>query len=398
MMLTGKSQRSEYLRYLAQTNDIPLLLEIEKAQGSWLYDRNGKRYLDLISGISVSSLGHQHPRVLQAIRDQTERHLHLMVYGEFIQSPQIDYARFLCERLPENLNSVYFTNSGTEATEGAMKLAKRHTGRRRILAFQQAYHGSTQGALSLAGESWLKGAYEPLIPETALLRYDDMASLDAIDDRCAAIFLECVRAEAGTRLPSPEFLKALRQKCRETSTLLVVDEIQTGFGRTGSWFASETMGIVPDIILLGKALGGGLPLGAFIASKEMMAGLAENPVLGHITTFGGHPLSCAAGFAAAQVIEEEKLPERALQIEAHFREALDGQEIHGRGALLSIQFANQEFLKKVIDRSIENGLITDWFLFNPESLRIAPPLNISEDELRFATDVLNEAIHYANAH
>ena len=389
------TQREFFLRHIAQTSDIPLGLEIERAEGSWLYDTSGKKYLDLISGISVSSLGHGHPAIISAIKEQADKHLHLMVYGEYIQSPQNKLAKLLVDNLPENLNSVYFTNSGTEATEGAMKLAKRHTGRRQFVSFEGAYHGSTQGSLSMAGGEWLKSAYRPLLPDCIQLRYNVIEDIQKITTRTAAVFIDLVQVEAGVRSIDKDFLMALSKRCKETSTLLVFDEIQTGMGRTGTLWAFEKHGIVPDILLLGKAFGGGMPLGAFISSMDIMQKLSFEPVLGHITTFGGHPVSCAAGYAALNEILIAGIIGKVKEKEELFRSLFISPNIisfHSAGLLGALELDSFESVQKVIHSCISKGVLTDWFLFNERCIRIAPPLNISEDEIRFACSVLLDSL------
>lgn len=390
------SQRQIFLRHLAQTSDIPLFLEIEKAEGVYLYDQSGKKYLDLISGISVSNLGHRHPAIIDAIQKQLDKYLHLMVYGEFVQSPQTEFAKLLTDHLPENLNTVYFTNSGAEATEGAMKLAKRATGRTQIISFKDAYHGSTQGALSIAGDEWLKNAFRPLLPDTLQLKYNSFEDLEEITERTAAVFAEPIQSEAGGRLPEEGFLKTLRERCTEVGALLVFDEIQIGMGRTGKLWGMQHTDVIPDVILLGKALGGGMPLGAFITSRDLMGLLSHDPVLGHITTFGGHPVCCAAGKAAFQVLLESDLISQIERKENLFREKLQHPKIkalHGKGLLLALDLGSFDAVQKVIRYCIEKGVITDWFLFNSECIRIAPPLVISEEEIEFACEVILEGVN-----
>lgn len=378
------TNRELFLNLLAQTSPIPLGIEPDYAEGFFIHTKDGKKYLDLISGISVSSLGHRHPVVLEALQEQMHKYLHLMVYGEYVQTPQVKLAEKLISTLPENLNSVYFTNSGAEATEGAMKLAKRVTGRSEFGSFLNAYHGSTQGALSLAGNESLKQAFRPLLPGTIRLKYNDEECLKSITEQTAAVFFEFVQAEAGCIIPDLSFLKALAERCKQTGTLMVADEIQTGMGRTGSLWAFEQTGIVPDILLLGKAFGGGMPLGAFVAKREMMLQLSHNPVLGHITTFGGHPMSCAAALAALTFTLENKLWEKATHKEKLVRETLKNskiKQIHGKGLLLALELNSFEHVQQTIKKLLEKGIITDWFLFNDKCLRLAPPLIVEEDVL-----------------
>ena len=389
------TNRQLFLSHLAQTSTAPLMLEIERAEGMYMHATDGKKYLDLIAGISVSNLGHSHPAVVNAVKEQAEKYMHLMVYGEFVESPQVKYAKRLTEFLPENLNNVYFTNSGAEATEGAMKLAKRVTGRTQFVSFKNAYHGSTQGALSILGDEYFKRKFRPLLPDTLQLEYNNGKDLEKISERTAAVIIEPVQAESGIDIPSKNFIQALRKSCDDTGTLLVFDEAQTGLGRTGKTFAFEHYEVVPDILLLAKALGGGMPLGAFISSKEKMSLLSENPVLGHITTFGGHPVCCAAGLAAFNVLIEDNL---TAQVEAKgklFDELLVHPVIkskHSIGLMMALEFESFEQNKEIIDLCIERGVLTDWFLFAPHCMRIAPPLIITEEEIKLACNVILESI------
>ena len=386
--------RELFLRHVAQTSPAPIGLEIVRAEGCLLYDAQGRSCLDLIGGISVANTGHRHPRVLQAIRDQLDAYLHVMVYGEFIESPQVQYAELLSRHLPSSLNAVYFTNSGTEAIEGAMKLAKRVTGRTEIVSFAHSYHGSTQGALSVMGDEYWKNAFRPLLPGIRQEVYGEPASIDRIDTCTACVIAETVQAEAGVRSPDPEWMKALRERCTRTGTLLVLDEIQAGFGRTGTLWGFEEYGIVPDILVLGKALGGGMPLGAFIADKSRMDAFTGDPVLGHITTFGGHPVCCAAGKAALELLLEEGWIRTVREKEALFHSLLQHPAIRGIrscGLWMAVDLGSFERCKEVIDRCIRAGVLTDWFLFAPQCLRISPPLVISEDQIRHACQVILEA-------
>ncbi len=383
------NHRALFLQHVAQTSPAPLALEIVKAEGCRMWDVQGKEYLDLIGGISVCNTGHCHPRVVEAVREQASKFMHLMVYGELVQSPQVKYARALAENLPPQLQSVYFTNSGTEATEGAMKLAKRYTGRTEIIAFKESYHGSTQGALSVMGDEYWRNAYRPLLPGIWHENYNDFGALDRINPQTAMVILEPVQAEKGVRKPSPEWIIALREKCSRMGALMVLDEIQTGFGRTGTLWAFEQYGIVPDILLLGKALGGGMPLGAFIASQDIMRALTADPVLGHITTFGGHPVSCAAGLASFQVLRDEGLMDSVQQKASLFQEKLVHPKIRAvrsAGLLIALEFSSFEENKQIIDACIQKGIFTDWFLFAPHCLRLAPPLTITMEEIEHAVD------------
>lgn len=387
--------RQLFLSHNAQTTDFPLSLEIVRAEGLYLYDNDDKSYLDLISGIGVSSIGHRHPKVVEAIKKQADEYLHLMVYGEYIQSPQTLLAAKLAALLPKNLSSVYLVNSGSEAIEGAMKLAKRYTGKTHIIACKDSYHGSTQGALSIMGNESYKQAYRPLLPDIEFIEFGNIKDLEKITPATAAIFLETIQGEAGIRLASKEFWQAIREKCNETGTLLVLDEIQCGIGRSGKFSAFDHYGIVPDILILAKALGGGMPIGAFISSSKIMNSLKENPILGHITTFGGHPLNCAAALATLGVMESENLITSVTEKGKLFQELLVHPEIisfRGEGLMLAIQLKDFDFNKKVIDRCIENGVIVDWFLHCSDSMRIAPPLTISEIEIRKACNIIVEAI------
>jgi acetylornithine/succinyldiaminopimelate/putrescine aminotransferase len=388
------SNRQLFLSHVAQTSTAPLMLEIERAEGMYMYSTDGKKYLDLIAGISVSNLGHSHPAVVDAVKEQAEKYMHLMVYGEFVESPQVKFAKRLTEQLPSQLNNVYFTNSGTEATEGAMKLAKRITGRARFLSFKSSYHGSTQGALSIMGDEYFKRKFRPLLPDVMQLQYNDEADLEKISCRTAAVVIEPIQAESGITVPSKNFIQQLRKKCDETGALLIFDEAQTGFGRTGKLFAFEHFDVVPDILLLAKALGGGMPLGAFISSKGRMDLLSENPVLGHITTFGGHPVCCAAGLAALEVLLEEKLTDTVDAKGKLFEILLNAsviKKVNRIGLMMALEFESFEQNKKIIDRCIENGVLTDWFLFAPHCMRIAPPLIITDEEIKIACSIINQA-------
>lgn len=389
--------RQLFLANNAQTTDFPLLLEFERAEGIYMYDSAGKPYIDLISGIGVSSLGHSNPYVINAIKDQLDKYMHLMVYGEYVQTPQVRFAEKLVSVLPSQLNSVYFVNSGAEAVEGALKLAKRYTGRSNIISCYNSYHGSTNGALSVMGNEEYKQAYRPLLPGVDFIRFNDIDDLGLITEDTACVIIETVQGEAGIRVPDKAYMLALRQRCNETGTLLIVDEIQAAFGRTGKLFAFEHFDIVPDILLLAKALGGGMPVGAFISSNQIMGALKENPILGHITTFGGHPVCCASGLAALEVLLNEKLVEQVDEKEKLFRELLVHpaiKEVRGKGLMLALELENFDLNKKIIDRSIENGVVVDWFLHCSNSMRIAPPLIITRDEIRKACKTILEAIDH----
>lgn len=381
------SNRELFLKHVAQTSPTPLGLEIHHAEGSFLFGAHGEKYIDLISGISVSNIGHRHPKVVEAIKSQVDKYMHVMVYGEFIQSPQVKLAHKISSLLPENLNSVYFTNSGSEAIEGAIKLAKRITGKFEVASFRNAYHGSTQGALSVMGSETFKNSFRPLIPGTRTLEYNSIESLNEITEFTACVIAETVQSEAGCIAGTNEFLQALRKRCDKTGTVLIFDEVQTGFGRTGKLFGFEESGVVPDVIVFAKGLGGGMPIGAFVSSRENMQMLTHNPILGHITTFGGHPVCCAAALATVEVITEEKLWEGVARKENIIRKTLNHpaiKEIRGKGLLLACIFENFEVNKKCIDASLKKGVITDWFLFCNNAMRIAPPLNIEDDVLEEA--------------
>ncbi|WP_121197937.1 aspartate aminotransferase family protein [Mucilaginibacter gracilis] len=389
--------RQLFLNHNAQTTHFPLLLEFESARGVYIYDKQGKPYLDLISGIGVSNIGHSHPRVIEAITQQAEKYMHLMVYGEYIQAPQVKFAEKLASLLPLQLQCTYFVNSGSEAIEGALKLAKRYTGRSNIIACKNSYHGSTHGALSVMGNEVYKQAYRPLLPGIQFIDFNDAAHLEQITTETACVLIETIQGEAGIRVPDVAYMQALRQRCTHTGTLLILDEIQVAMGRTGKMFAFEHFGIVPDILVLAKALGGGMPIGAFVSSAQIMDSLRENPILGHITTFGGHPVCCAAGLAGLEVLFSENLIEQVKQKEALMRALLVHpaiREVRGKGLIMAIELKNFEFNKKVIDRCIENGVITDWFLHCTNSMRLAPPLIITHDELTMACNVILEALDY----
>lgn len=389
------SQRDLFLRYNAQTTDFPLCIEIEKAEGIYLYSPNGKKYIDLISGISVSNVGHRHPKVVNAIKNQIDKYLHVMVYGEFIQNPQNKLAEKLCEIYPGNFDNVYIVNSGSEANDGAIKLAKRFTKRNEVISFKNAYHGSSQGVLSYMGSEEFKRNYRPLIPGNRILNFNDFSDLNKISSSTACVIIEPVQAEAGIIPPEANFLQALREKCNQTGALLIFDEIQTGFGRTGTFFAAEKFNVMPDIVTLAKGMGGGMPIGAFMSTKKIMNVLKANPILGHITTFGGHPVSCAASLATIEVIENEQLLNQVLSKEKLFKSLLIHPKIknvRSSGLLIGVEFENFETNKKIIDRCIEMGLITDWFLFNSHTMRIAPPLTITENQIKAACEIILKAI------
>ena len=385
------NQRQLFLNHVGQTSPAPLALEIVKATGSTLIDVNGKEYIDLIGGISVCNVGHCHPQVVEAVKQQAEQYMHIMVYGELVETPQVAYAKKLTEHLPVSLNAVFYTASGSEATEGAMKLAKRFTGRTKIVSFKKSYHGSTQGALSIMGDEYWRNAFRPLLPGIIQLKYNSFDDLQQITNEVACVIAETVQAEAGVLVPQNGWLKALRKRCTETGTLMVLDEIQCAFGRNGSLFAFEQFDVVPDILLLGKALGGGMPLGAFVADKQIMDSLTHDPVLGHINTFGGHPVCCAAGLAAFNVLQDEKLIDGVKEKEQLFLTLLKHpaiKAVRSCGLMMAVEFDSFETNKKIIDLLIDRGVFTDWFLFASNCLRIVPPLTISIDEIQTACNQL----------
>ena len=396
--MSSMNNRQLFFQHLAQTSDKPIGIEVASAEGIYIKDVNGKNFIDMIAGFSVCNIGHSHPEVIKAIQQQVEKYMHVIVYGEFIQAPQVQYAKALTSLLPENLQSVYFTSSGAEATEGAMKLAKRVTKRTRIISFKGGYHGSTQGALSVMGDEYFKTAFRPLLPDTLQLRYNNFEDLEHIDSTVACVIVEPVQAESGITPANKDWLAAIAKKCKEHCVLFIFDEIQSGFGRTGSMFAFEQLGVVPDILLVGKALGGGLPLGAFISHPRMMTLLTESPVLGHITTFGGNPVSCAAGNAALKILENSGWIKEVAEKE----NILVKQMIHPaiinrthKGLWMSLQFESDTLAKKIAATCVTNGIITDWFLFAEDRIRIAPPLCITNEELSTAIEKIKLSIDQA---
>ena len=390
------NQRQLFLDHVGQTSEAPLCLNIVKAEGSKMWDADGKEYIDLIAGISVCNIGHRHPAVIDAIKKQLDDYLHIMVYGEFVENPQVAYAKMIADHLPASLNSVFYTASGSEATEGAMKLAKRFTNRTQIVSFKNSYHGSTQGALSIMGSEYWQQAFRPLLPGILQLNYNNFDELENITEQTACVVAETIQAEAAVNVPVNNWLQALRKRCLDTGTLLVLDEIQCGFGRNGSLWAFEQFNIVPDILLLGKALGGGMPLGAFIADKRIMDSLTHDPVLGHINTFGGHPLSCAAGLAAFKVLLDENMIAEVKNKEKLFHSLLHHpriKKITSIGLMIAVEFDDFKTNKKIIDALIERGVFTDWFLFASNALRIAPPLNISNQDIELSCKKIKEVLN-----
>lgn len=389
------SNRQLFLNYVGQTSAASSMLEIERAEGIYFYTPEGKKYIDLVSGVSVSSLGHAHPAIIEAVKSQVDKHMHLMVYGEFVQSPQVKYAQWLTEHLPDSLDNVYFVNSGSEAIEGAMKLAKRFTGRPEILAFNKAYHGSTHGALSILGDKRFHSGFLPLLPGISHIDFNLESGLELITKNTAAVVVEAIQAEAGIIEPTHDFLKKLRKKCDETGALLILDEIQTGFGRTGKLFAFEYYGIVPDIICFAKSFGGGMPLGAFVSDREKMNTLTFNPSLGHITTFGGHPVSCAAGLAAQEYIEANNLICHANEMGDFYRRLMVHEgiaSVRGKGLFLAVEFNKNVSGEKLMNSIFSNGIILDQFLFCSNAFRIAPPLIITEAEVEESAELLLKAL------
>ncbi len=389
------SQRQLFLNCVGQTSPTPLGIEITKAEGIYMYDISGKKYVDLVSGVSVSNVGHRHPKVVKAVKEQLDKYMHLMVYGEYIQSPQVSFAKLLTDNLISKLNSVYYVNSGSEAIEGAMKLAKRYTGRSEIIAFKNAYHGSTHGALSLMSSEYFTQAFRPLVPDIKFLDYNNTEQISRITEKTAGVVVEAIQAEGGIIPGNKDFMTALYNRCKETDTLLIIDEIQTGFGRTGTLFAFEQYNIEPDIICLAKGMGGGMPIGAFVSDKKIMNSLSNNPILGHITTFGGHPVSAAAAYASLQVLLEGNIIPEVNNKGKLFLDKLTHKNIksiRGRGLFYSVELESSEAVQKFIIQGVEIGFVTDWFLYDDKRFRIGPPLNISEKEINIACDLILKAL------
>lgn len=389
------SLSDSFYRHIAQTSDAPMGLEVERAEGPYFYTTNGKRYVDFISGIAVSSLGHRHPAVVKAIKQQVDRHLHVMVYGEFIQRPQAQYAQLLTSQLPENLDRVYFVNSGTEAVEGALKLAKKHTGRHKFISFNNSYHGDTQGSLSVTGRNVYRDPYEPLLPEVEFLDFNKKEGLESIDKETAAVIMEPIQGEGGIIPAEKPWLQAVRKRCDEVGALLIFDEIQTGFYRTGSLFAFQHYDVVPDILCLAKAMSGGMPMGAFVSSSKIFEAFMFNPPLNHVTTFGGHPVSCAAAYATLDELLNGSFTEKAAMIEAETRDLLQGEgilEIRGRGAMLGMELANKNLTQKVVKECLKQGVLLGWTLHTNTLVRLAPPLVIDEDLLRDTLQTIRKSI------
>ena len=390
------TNRQLFLTHLAQTTHFPLMLEVDHAEGMYVYSSDGKKYMDLISGIGVSNIGHRHPKVVQAIKAQVDKYLHVMVYGEMVQSPQVRLVESLLQTLPKHLDNCYLVNSGSEAVEGALKLAKRFTGRAELISCWNAYHGSTHGALSVCGSELLKQPYRPLLNDVKHIAFGETEDLPQITEKTAAVILETVQGEAGIITASPDYFKRLRQQCDETGALLILDEIQTGFGRTGRFWAFEHYDIVPDIVVCAKGMGGGMPIGAFIAPQQIMSVLKKKPVLGHITTFGGHPVSAAASLATLEVLREGTLIDEVEYKANLFKEYLRHpaiREIRNKGLMMAVEFETFDIVKSIIDKALELGILTDWFLFHNNALRIAPPLVITEQEIKTACDRIIDAIN-----
>lgn len=384
-----------FLEHLAQTNNNPFLIAVERAEGIYLYSPEGKRYTDLISGISVSNIGHRHPAVVRAIKEQLDKHLHVMVFGEYIQAAPNRLAKKLTEILPPTLNCTYFVNSGTEANEGALKLAKRFTGRTEIISCRKSYHGSTHGSLSVSGNEIKKSAFRPLLPDVKFIDFNSLPDLEQITKRTACVIMETIQGDAGVRIPSREYLKAVRKRCDDTGALLILDEIQCGMGRTGTLFAFEQFDIVPDILTIAKAFGGGLPIGAFIADKKIMQTLTHDPMLGHITTFGGNPVCCASAFATLQVIEDEKLLNTVDEKGKLFEKLLRHPhiiEIRRIGLMFAVDFDSAERVNRIVEHAKKDGVICYWFLSHPNSFRIAPPLTITDIQIEESCQVILKAI------
>ena len=389
------SAKDDFLKYQAQTTPFPVAIEVSHAEGSFIYDTNGKAYADMVSGLAVTNVGHRHPKVIAAIEAQLKKYLHVMPYGEFIQSPQIDLAKKLNAILPAGLDVSYFVNSGTEANEAALKLAKRYTGRRKIVSCLKSYHGSTHGSLSVSGNETKKYAFRPLLPEVYFMRFNEIADLELIDTDTACVIMETIQGDAGVRIPSLEYMQALRKRCDETGALLILDEIQAGFGRTGKLFAFEHFDIVPDILTIAKSMAGGMAMGTFVSSHEIMKTLASDPILGHITTFGGHPVCCAAAMGNIEAIESENMVETCEAKGALLESCLSHPaiiEIRRIGLMFAIEFESAELVYKIVDRCLEKGIITFYFLSCPESFRLAPPLNMSDDDLVEAGKAINSVI------
>ena len=390
------NRRTSFLDHLGQTNQSPYLIDVDRAEGIYIWDKTGKRYMDMIAGVAVNNVGHNHPLVIDAIKTQVDHHLHVMVYGEYIQDAQLAFSDSLRSILPSSLNSVYPVNSGTEANEAALKLAKRVTGRTELVAFKGSYHGSTHGSMSVSANETKKEAFRPLIPDVRFLTYNDITELDQITRRTAGVIIETIQGDAGVRVPNKQYMEKLRERCDEVGALLIFDEIQCGFGRTGKRFAFEHFDVVPDVLTLGKALGGGMPIGALVSSKENLFEFTYNPMLGHITTFGGHPVVCAAGNAAIQILRDEidldQVEQTGKLLEELLKDEIEIKEIRRIGMMFAFDMESFERVERVVKRCLDMGLISFWFLSHPYSFRLSPPLTISEDEIREAAKIISQAI------
>ena len=391
--------RKQFLRHVAQTSPAPQLIEVARAEGVFFYTPEGKPYYDLVSGVSVNNVGHANPAVVEAVQRQAADYMHIMVYGEMVERPQVEFARLLATTLPAPLDTVYFLNSGAEAVEGALKLAKRYTHRTEMISMRRAYHGSTHGAMSMMGEpegeEW-KNAFRPLLPDTRAINFNSMEDLEQITTRTACVLCEPVQGEAGVRVPDEGYLQALRKRCDEVGALLIFDEIQMGMGRSGEMFAMQKYGVTPDIVCLAKALGGGMPLGAFVASQEIMSSLMSDPVLGHITTFGGHPVCCAAGLAAMKFLQDNRVVEDVERKGALYEQLLKDhpaiKEIRRSGLLLAVELGESAKLYRLMDLFIEEGILSDWFLYCDTAFRISPPLIITDDQIRDCVALIGKCL------
>ena len=390
------SKTNDFLSFQGQTNQTPYLIEVDRADGLYIYDKKGKAFMDMIAGVAVNNIGHNHPKVINALKSQIDRHLHVMVYGEYVQDAQLEFSKRLCSVLPNKLNTVYPVNSGTEANEAALKLAKRITNRTELISFRGSYHGSTHGSLSVSGNETKKQAYRPLLPDVQFLEFNSIDELERITERTACVIIETVQGDAGVRVPSSKFIKTLRDRCTEVGALLIFDEIQCGMGRTGKLFAFEHFNVTPDILTLGKALGGGMPIGALVSSQENLHQFTFEPMLGHITTFGGHPVICAAANAFLEVMEEEinfnDVEKLGALIESELSSEIEIIEIRRIGMMLALDMISFERVEKVVNKCLEKGLIAFWFLSHPDSFRLSPPLNISETQVLDACQIIKEAI------
>jgi acetylornithine/N-succinyldiaminopimelate aminotransferase len=386
----------EFLKYTGQTNQFPYLIEVESAKGIYITDKNGKQYMDMIAGVAVNNIGHSHPKVIKAVQSQVEKYMHVMVYGEYVQDASVEFCKKLISKLPPSLNCVYAVNSGTEANEAALKLAKRVTGRTELISFRGSYHGSTHGSMSVSGNEVKKEAFRPLLPDVRFLLHNNMEMLEQITTKTAGVIIETVQGDAGVRVPTPDFLKALRKRCTEVGAQLIFDEIQCGMGRTGKFFAFEHFGVVPDILTLGKALGGGMPIGAVVSSEEKLWEFTYNPMLGHITTFGGHPVVAAAALAGLEVMEQEvdftEVERLGALLQSIVCQSDEIKESRRIGMMFAFDMESFERVEKVVKKCLEDGLISFWFLSHPYSFRLSPPLTITEEEIRKAGAIILNAI------